>query len=76
MIRGLFLVVGLFGVLQGILCLGVESMTITERAAEKFESIVNAERVFSVPIWLGPTLLFTGAVTLLYAVALPAKRAR
>ena len=74
MIRGLFFVVGLFALLQGAVCLGVESMTVTELAATKLHEYLNGDRLVEVPIWFGPTLVFTGLVTLLYAVALPAKK--
>lgn len=74
MIRGLFFVVGLFALLQGVLCLCVESMTITELAAARLEAWTAEDRLLVVPAWFGPTLVFTGGVTLLYAVALPARR--
>lgn len=74
--RALFFVVGLFAVMQGAVCLGVDSMTLTERAANQFRDLVGDGRELSVPVWFGPTLVFTGAVTLLYSIALPAKKSR
>lgn len=76
MIRGLFFVVGLFAVMQGLVCLGVDSMKLTELAAERMQSLLSEDRVLSVPIWFGPTLVFTGGVTLLYSLALPARKSR
>lgn len=74
MIRALFFVVGLFALLQGGICLSVESMTISDFAAQRLDAWTDENRQLIVPIWFGPTLVLTGGVTLLYAIALPAKQ--
>lgn len=72
--RALFFVVGFFALLQGAVCLGVESMTVSELVAPKLDGWLNEARELTVPVWFGPTLVMTGGVTLLYSIALPAKR--
>ena len=74
MIRALFFVVGLFALLQGGICLTVESMTVSDLAAEHLARWTDENRTLVVPMWFGPTLVLTGGVTLLYAIALPAKQ--
>ena len=70
--RGLFFTLGLFAACQGMVCLGVDSLTVTAAAAERVGPLAE-DGVVSVPAWFGTTLLATGVVTLLYSVALPKK---
>ena len=72
--RGLFFTVGLFALLQGTICLGVEELTLNDAAATALPSLVADGRTLHVPVWAGTTLAATGLVTLAYAVALPKKR--
>ena len=72
--RVFFFTVGLFAVAQGVVCLGLESLTVSVAAASRVGSIASDGRVVAVPVWVGATLVSTGVITLLYAVALPRKR--
>lgn len=76
MLRTLFFVFGLFALLQGFVCLAVDSMTLNEVAAERFAAWVDEHRRMTLPVWFGPSLVMTGGVTLLYALALPSKKSR
>ena len=72
--RTFFFTVGLFSVAQGAVCLGLKSLTVTEAAAARIAPIADDAGVVPMPVWVGATLVAAGVITLLYAIALPAKR--
>ena len=77
--RALFFLGGLFLLLQGGIALGIEQVTVHDWAAARMSGLPTpmqptGERVVALPAWLAPTLVATGGVTLMYAIALPAKK--
>ena len=75
MLRVLFFLAGLFLVLQGAIALAIAKVTFHGWATRRADWLpVDSTGELTLPIWLAPTLVSTGIVTLLYAIALP-KRA-
>lgn len=74
--RALFFLGGFFLSLQGAIVLAVEEVQLHDWAASRLDGLVTSESPrIAIPIWLAPTLVSTGGVTLLYAIALPGKKA-
>ena len=70
--RALFFLAGLFLILQGAIALAISRVTLHDWAIDRLssDSLRLASEV-SLPVWLAPTLVATGVVTLVYAIALP-----
>ena len=70
--RVLFFLAGLFLVLQGTIALAVSRVTLHSWATRRVDWLpLDAAGQMTLPIWLAPTLVSTGIVTLLYSIALP-----
>lgn len=75
MFRALFFLAGLFLMLQGGITLAVAEITLQDWAIARLAAadIPVGSRI-ALPVWLAPTLVATGLVTLVYAFALPGKK--
>ena len=72
--RALFFLGGLFLLLQGAIALSIDTLTLHDWAVTRLgDAGVKTASTVRLPIWLAPTLVSTGAVTLVYAIALPSK---
>ena len=84
MLRPVFFATGLFVTLWGVTLLYVDQVVLTEKV-EKSERNTDVramvstnskdQRVINPPDWAAFSLMSVGAVTMLYAVALPKKNA-
>ena len=75
MFRALFFLAGLFLMLQGGITLAVAEIVLQDWAVARLAAadIAVGSRI-ALPVWLAPTLVATGLVTLVYAFALPGKK--
>ena len=72
--RALFFLGGLFLLSQGAVALAIDAVTLHSWATKRLsEAGVSVPSRLVLPIWLAPTLVSTGGVTLIYAIALPRK---
>lgn len=79
MIRAMFLTLGLYFVLTGAGFFFVDELTLTHQASEVDSPVLdfitsradNGQRKLDAPEWLPFTCIGLGAVTMMYAVALP-----
>lgn len=84
MLRSTFFAAGLFVALWGAMFLAVDKMVLNIkddsirpvgfRAMFTTSSSMERKKVFDPPEWAGFSLISIGAVTMLYAVALPKKQ--
>ncbi len=86
MLRSIFFSTGLFVVFWGITLLFVDQVTLTAKVEESeqqknqevrgmISSNSNNQKVINPPEWAAFSLMSVGAVTMLYAVALPKRKA-
>ena len=72
--RALFFLGGLFLLTQGGITLAIDTLTLHDWAVSRLgRAGVKTASTVRLPIWLAPTLVSTGTVTLVYAIALPSK---
>ena len=72
--RALFFLGGLFLLAQGGIALAISEITLHDWAVTRLaDAGLRVRSSVVLPVWLAPTLVATGGVTLVYAIALPAK---